>query len=38
MLIYRYKKTHDETVKAELDRLTAELEKLPESWKCRADI
>jgi len=28
----RYRKTKDAAVKAELDRLTAELEKLPERW------
>jgi hypothetical protein len=27
-----YKKTKDAAVKMELDRLTAELEKLPERW------
>jgi hypothetical protein len=31
-LNYQYKKTNDPTVKAELDRLAAELEKLPERW------
>jgi hypothetical protein len=31
-LNYWYKKTNDSAVKAELDRLTAELEKLPEHW------
>ncbi len=31
-LNYQYKKTSDRAVKAELDRLTAELEKLPERW------
>ena len=29
----RYRKTKDAAVKAELDRLTAELEKLPERWE-----
>ncbi len=29
---YQYKKTTDPAVKAELDHLTAELEKLPERW------
>ena len=32
-LNYRYKKTNDAMLKADLDRLTAELEKLPERWK-----
>ena len=32
-LNYRYKKTNDATLKAELDRLTAELERLPKRWK-----
>jgi len=32
-LAYRYKKTNDAVLKAELDRLTAELERLPERWK-----
>ena len=32
-LNYRYKKTNDAMLKAELDRLTAELERLPERWK-----
>ena len=31
-LNYWYKKTNDLTVKAELDRLTAALERLPERW------
>jgi hypothetical protein len=31
-LHYRYRKTNDAAVKAELDRLTAELETLPERW------
>jgi hypothetical protein len=31
-LNYQYKKTNDPTVKVELDRHTAELEKLPERW------
>jgi len=35
-LNYRYKRTKDAAVKAELDRLTAELEKLPERWEYRA--
>jgi hypothetical protein len=30
---YRYKKSNDAILKAELDRLTAELERLPERWK-----
>jgi len=30
---YSYKQTNDATVKAELDRLTAELGKLPAQWK-----
>lgn len=34
-LSYRYRKTHDQAVKAELDRLTAELERLPERWELR---
>jgi hypothetical protein len=34
-LNYRYRKTKDEAVKAELDRLTAELDKLPERWEFR---
>jgi len=34
-LIYQYTKTHDESVKAELDRLTSEFEKLPERWELR---
>jgi hypothetical protein len=29
---YRYKRTKDAAVKAELDRLMAELERLPERW------
>ena len=33
---YRYKKKRDEADKAEVDRLTAELEKLPERWEFRA--
>jgi len=32
-LNYRYKKTKDATLKAEIDRLTAELVALPERWK-----
>ena len=32
-LNYRYKQKNDPAVKAALDRLTAELEKLPEEWK-----
>ena len=32
-LNYRFKKTGDAEVKAELDRLTAELPALPETWK-----
>jgi hypothetical protein len=32
-LNHRYRKSHNEAVKAELDRLHAELEKLPERWK-----
>jgi len=32
-LNYRYTKTKDPAVKAELDRLAAELEKLPEPWE-----
>jgi len=32
-LNYRYKKTNDAMLKAELDRLTAELTALPERWK-----
>jgi len=31
-LNYWYKKTNDSAVKAEIERLTAELEKLPERW------
>jgi hypothetical protein len=31
-LNYWYKKTNDSAVKAEIDRLAAELEKLPERW------
>jgi hypothetical protein len=34
-LNYRYRKTRDQKVKAELDRLTAELERLPERWEMR---
>jgi hypothetical protein len=34
-LNYRYRKTHDESVKVELDRLTTELEQLPERWELR---
>jgi hypothetical protein len=34
-LNYRYRKTKDEAVNAELDRLTAELERLPERWELR---
>jgi hypothetical protein len=30
---YSYKQTNDATVKAELDRLTAEQERLPAQWK-----
>ena len=30
---YQYKKTTDPAVKAELDHLTAELEKMPERWE-----
>jgi hypothetical protein len=32
-LNYRYRKTKEATVKAEIDRLTAELERLPERWE-----
>ena len=32
-LSYRYKKTKDLAVKAELDRLTAEFAQLPERWE-----
>jgi hypothetical protein len=32
-LNYWYKKTNDSAVKAEIDRLAAELEKLPERWE-----
>ena len=32
-LNYSYKQKNDPAVKAELDRLTAELEKLPEEWE-----
>jgi len=32
-LNYHYRKANDPAVKAELDRLAAELEKLPEEWK-----
>ena len=35
-LSYRYRKTHNQVIKAELDRLTAELERLPERWEFRA--
>jgi biopolymer transport protein ExbB/TolQ len=35
-LSYRYRKTHNQDIKAELDRLTAELERLPERWEFRA--
>jgi hypothetical protein len=35
-LNYRHRKTRDEAVKAEVDRLNAELEKLPERWEFRA--
>jgi hypothetical protein len=34
-LNYRYRKTKDNVVKAEVDRLTAELEKMPERWELR---
>ena len=37
-LNYRYRNTHDQGVKTELDRLTAELEKLPERWEYRGGI
>ena len=32
-LNYRYRKKNDAALKAEIDRLTAELEALPEKWK-----
>ena len=35
-LNYRYKKTKDDAVKAEIERLTADLEKLPERWEFRS--
>jgi len=33
MLNQRYRKTNDATIKAELDRLTAELSALPNTWR-----
>jgi hypothetical protein len=34
-LEYRYRRTKDDTVKAELDRLTGELEQMPARWEFR---